>query len=76
MMYWTEESCQKQEIDSSGGPSISVACVGPVQECAFLNWTQKSMGKMQGFYVSGMWVPEATKFDNGIKQFSLRSELL
>lgn len=79
MMYWNDESCQKQEMHSSlfwGGCPISIACVGPVQECASLNGTQNTMGKMQGFYIGGMWIPETLKFDNGIKQFGLRSEWL
>lgn len=57
-----------------GGCAISIACVGSVQECGSLNWTQNTTGRMQGFYISGMWIPETLKFDDGIKQFGLRSE--
>lgn len=57
-----------------GGCAISIACVGPVQECASLNWAQNTTRRMQGFYISGMLFPETLKFGNGIKQFGLGNE--
>lgn len=57
-----------------GGCVISIACVGLIQECASLNWTQNTTRKMQGFYISGMLFPETLKFDNGIKQFGIGNE--